>query len=133
VSERMVEAERDAWILLAARWPDRIRDWMPGKLAQLDNPQLVRLYRLASELLETEAVDDPRLRELADLMASMLEQASASGELGPGKAAQDDLSFDLLDAFAVESEPRIERLLDLMRERGWTGWIRPERLPEPPG
>jgi hypothetical protein len=23
-------------------------------------------------------------------------------------------------------------MLELMRERGWTGWIRPERLPEPP-
>jgi hypothetical protein len=36
--------------------------------------------------------------------------------------------FDLLDALAVESEPRVEWLLALMRERGWTGWIRPERL-----
>jgi len=24
-------------------------------------------------------------------------------------------------------------MLDLMRERGWTGWIRPQRLSEPPG
>jgi hypothetical protein len=23
-------------------------------------------------------------------------------------------------------------MLELMRERGWTGWIRPERLAEPP-
>jgi len=45
--------------------------------------------------------------------------------------AQDDLAFDLLDAFAVESDPRAERLQDLMRERGWAGWIRSERLPEP--
>ena len=41
-STRVVEAERDAWILVAARWPDRVREWMPGKLAQLDDPQLVR-------------------------------------------------------------------------------------------
>src|SRR5215468_10185946 len=43
-SERMVQAERDGWILVAARWPDRIREWMPDKLAELDNPQVVRLY-----------------------------------------------------------------------------------------
>ncbi len=43
------------------------------------------------------------------------------------------LHFDLLNGLAVESEPRVERMLDLMRERGWTGWIRPERLAEPPG
>src|SRR5215469_6618600 len=132
-SERMVEAERDAWILVAARWPDRVHEWMPGKLAQLEDPRLVQLYRLGSELLETGAADDPRLRELADIMAGLLEQAAASGEISPGEAAYDDPLFDLLDALAVESEPRVEWLLDLMRERGWTGWIRPERLAKPPG
>ena len=63
-SERIVEGERDGWILLAARWPDQIREWMPGKLAQLEDPRLVRLYRLLSEIFESdEGVDDPRLVE----------------------------------------------------------------------
>ncbi|MBV9445801.1 MAG: MerR family transcriptional regulator [Streptosporangiaceae bacterium] len=133
-SERMVEAERDAWILLAARWPDRIRELMTVKLAQLDDPQLVRLYRLGSELLESDAGDDdPRVQELADMMAGLLERAYASGEISPGEGAHDDLTFDLLDALAIESDPRVERMLDLVRERGWTGWIRPERMAEPPG
>jgi DNA-binding transcriptional MerR regulator len=134
-SERMVEAERDAWILVAARWPDRIREFMPGKLAQLDDPQLVRLYRLGSELLDSDAGDDPRLQEVADIMAGLLEQAYTSGEINLGEVAHDDLPFDLLDALAVESDPRAERLLDLMRERGWASWTRtrPERLAEPPG
>jgi DNA-binding transcriptional MerR regulator len=134
-SARMVEAERDAWILVTARWPDRVREWMPGKLAQLDDPQLVRLYRLGSELLETDAGDDSRLQELADILAGLLEQAYTPGEINPGEAAHDDLPFDLLDALAVESEPRMQRLMDLMRERGWASWTRtrPERLAEPPG
>jgi hypothetical protein len=131
-SERIVEAERDAWILVAARWPDQIREWMPGKFAELEDPQLVRFYRLASEILEADAGDDSRLAEAADIMAGLLEQAYASGEINPGEAAYDDLAFDLLDALFVESTPRAERMLELMRERGWTGWIRPERLAEPP-
>jgi DNA-binding transcriptional MerR regulator len=131
-SERMVESQRDGWILVAARWPDRIREWMPGKFAELDDPRLVRLYRVLSEVLESEAGDDPRLEEAADIMAGLLEQAYASGEINPGGVAHDDLAFDLLDALAVESDPRTERMLDLMRERGWTGWNRPERLAEPP-
>jgi len=128
-SERMVEGERDGWILVAARWPDRIREFMPGKLAQLDDPQLVRLYRVLSEFFESDAGDDPRLEEAADIMAGLAEQAYTSGEV-----AHDDLAFDLLDALAVESDPRAERLLDLMRERGWASWTRtrPERLAEPP-
>jgi DNA-binding transcriptional MerR regulator len=131
-SERMVESQRDGWILVAARWPDRIREWIPGKFAELDDPRLVRLYRVLSEVLESDAGDDPRLEEAADIMAGLLEQAYASGEIMPGGVAHDDLAFDLLDALAVESDPRTERMLDLMRERGWTGWNRPERLAEPP-
>lgn len=132
VSERMVEGERDGWILVAARWPDRIREFMPAKLAQLDDPRLVRLYRVLSEIFDSDADDDPRLEEAADIMADLAEQAYASGEDGLGELAHDDLPFDLLDALAVESDPRVLRLLDLMRERGWAGWTRLERLAEPP-
>jgi DNA-binding transcriptional MerR regulator len=131
-SERIVEGERDGWILVAARWPDRIREVIAGKHAQLDDPQLVRLYRVLSELFESDAADDPLLEEAADIMAGLFEQAYASGELNLGEVAHDDLAYDLLDALAVESDPRTGRMLDLMRERGWAGWIHPERLAEPP-
>jgi hypothetical protein len=131
----MVAAERDGWILVAARWPRYIPEVMPMKFAQLEDPQIIRLYRLASELLETDEVahDDPRPRELADIMAAGMERASASGETLPDEVARDDLSFDLLDALALESDPRVQRLLDLLRERGWARWTRSDRLGEPPG
>jgi hypothetical protein len=128
----MVQAERDGWILVAARWPGRIREWMPGKFASLDDPQVVRLYRVLSEIFEGDAADDPRLEEAADIMASLAEQAYAAGEINPDEIAHDDLPFDLLDDLAVVSDPRAERLQDLMRERGWSGWTRMERLTEPP-
>jgi DNA-binding transcriptional MerR regulator len=128
-SARMVEGERDGWILVAARWPDSIPEVITAKHAQLENPQLVRLYQVLSELLESDVgEDDPRPKEAADIMVDLLERASASGELNFRDVAQDDLAFDLLDALAVELDPRTERVLDLMRERGWTGWNRPERL-----
>jgi hypothetical protein len=131
----VVAAERDAWILVAARWPESIREVMPEKHAQLDDPQLVRLYRLGSETLETDAGDDSRLQEAADILAGLLEQAYTPGEVNPGDVAHDEVPFGLLDALAVESDPRTKRLLDLMRERGWASWTktRPERLAEPPG
>jgi DNA-binding transcriptional MerR regulator len=131
-SERMVTTERDAWILITARWPDRIREWMPGKLAELDDPQLVRFYRLGSELFDSDADDDSRAQELADILAGLLEQAGTAGE-DLGELARDDLPFDLLDALADESDPRMKRFRKLMRERGWASWIRPERVAEPPG
>jgi DNA-binding transcriptional MerR regulator len=131
-SERVVEGERDGWILVAARWPDRIGEIVPAKLAELEDPQLIRLYRVLSELFDSNLADDRLLEEAADIMAGLLERAYASGE-SDLDVAQDDLAFDLLDALAVESDPRAERLMDLMRERGWAGWTRLERLAEPPG
>ncbi|MEU5988635.1 MerR family transcriptional regulator [Spirillospora sp. NPDC047418] len=132
VSERMVEGERDGWILMAARWPDRVREQMPGKFALLRDPRVVRLYRVLSELVEGDASDDPLLVEAADIMAELAEQASAAGEADLGEMADEDLPFDLLEALAVESDPRAVRMVELMRERGWNGWVRTERLQERP-
>lgn len=135
VSERIVAGERDGWILVAARWPEGIREVMAAKHAQLDDPQLVRLYRLLSEILESDvADDDPRLEQAADIMAGLAEQAYTAGGINPGDVAHDELVFDLLDALAVESDPRAQRMLDLMRERGWASWTRtrPQRLAQPP-
>ncbi|MFG2039130.1 MerR family DNA-binding transcriptional regulator [Dactylosporangium sp. NPDC048998] len=132
-SERMVAGERDGWILIAARWPDRIHEWMPRKLAELEDPQMVRLYRLLSDIFDGDlGDDDPRLREAADILAALAEQAYASGDIDVGEGAHDDLPFDLLDALAVESDPRAKRLQELVRERGWARWTRLERLAEPP-
>jgi DNA-binding transcriptional MerR regulator len=132
-SERMLESERDGWILIAARWPDHLPEVMTAKLAQLEDPQLVRLYRVLSELLESDvSEDDPRLKEAVDILVGLLEQADTSGELDFVGVAPDDLAFDLLDALAVEYDPRTQRMVDLLRKRGWTGWNRPERLAEPP-
>ena len=66
-------------------------------------------------------------------MASLLDQAYAAGEPGLGQAEQDGLPSDLLDALAVESDPRAEWMMALLRERGWAGWTRLERLPGAPG
>jgi DNA-binding transcriptional MerR regulator len=132
-SERMVESERDGWILVAARWPDRIHEWMPEKFAQLDDPQVVRLYRVLSQILDGDAADDPLLEEAADILAALAQQAYDSGEISVGEEESDDLPFDLLDALAAEADPRADRLRELMRERGWSGWNRMERLTEPPG
>jgi DNA-binding transcriptional MerR regulator len=128
-SERMVQAERDGWILMAARWPERVVEWMPSKFAQLEDPRIVRLYRVLSEGLEGEGVDEQLLAEAADIMATLSEEAEAAGQLIPPEETQDTLPFDLLDSLAIESDPRAQRMLEMMRERGWASWTRQERLP----
>lgn len=134
VSGPVLEGERDGWILVTARWPDRVREWMPGKLAELEDPRVVRLYRLLSEVFESDTgEDDPRLAEVADIMADLAEHAYNAGQRLPDDVAHDDLPFELLDAYALEADPRARRMVALMRERGWSGWTRMERLPQPAG
>jgi DNA-binding transcriptional MerR regulator len=127
-SERMMAGERDGWILIAARWPDKVLEWVPGKLAQLEDPRVVRLYQVLSELMDSDVADDALQLEAVDIMVELAEQAEAAGELDPHEAGNDDTSFALLDDLADASDKRTERLRELMRERGWDGWTRNQRV-----
>jgi len=131
VSERLVEGERDGWILVAARWPKSVPDVIRSKLAELEDPRMVRLYRVLSQLFESDGTDDSLMVEAADIMAELSEEAYAAGETNPGEGTQDDLP-DLLEGLAVEADPRATRMLELMRERGWASWTRLERVAPPP-
>jgi DNA-binding transcriptional MerR regulator len=127
VTETLVEGERDGWILMAARWPEKIPEFMADKLAQLEDPRTVRLYRLIGELLEVGA-DDERLNAVADLIAEISEQAAERGDLDRQRVEMNDDAFiALVDAFASDAHPLVERLQELMAERGWSGWSRMER------
>lgn len=127
VSDAMVEGERDGWILIAARWPEQIPELMADKVAQLEDPRTVKLYLLIDELVAV-GVDDDRLVAVADLLVEMIEEAEARGELDrQNHEMSDDGFIALLDSFASGSHPVVERLQELMAERGWAGWSRIER------
>jgi hypothetical protein len=68
-------------VVIAARWPDRIREWMPEKVAQLEDPRVVRLCRVLSQVIDGDAPGDPLLEEAADIMAAPAEEAFAAGEV----------------------------------------------------
>ncbi|WP_020141525.1 MerR family transcriptional regulator [Terracoccus sp. 273MFTsu3.1] len=126
--ESVIAPERDAWILMAARWPESMPSVMADKMAQLEDPRVVRLYQLIGRVAENWQ-DEELLRETADLMSELLQQAAASGDLD----RQDDVLPDeayvgLMDSFADASHPVVARLRVLMAERGWTGWTRLEKL-----
>lgn len=127
VPERLVHGERDGWILMAARWPERMHELMADKLAQLEDPRTIRLYGLIGELLEV-GPDEQRLNAVADLIAELSEQAAMRGDLERQRDQMNDDAFvGLVDAFASESHPLVRRLQELMAERGWSGWSRMER------
>lgn len=132
VSERMIDGERDGWILISARWPERIAEIVRTKLAELADPRMVRLYQILTELFESDQMNEPLMAEAADIMAALNEEAyAAQRQASLGDAVDDDMSFDLLEGLALEADPRARRMVELMRERGWDGWVRLERLPTP--
>ena len=118
---------RDAWMLMAARWPEVIPALMADKVAQLANPKIVRLYQLIGRIAENWE-DEELLRETADLISELLEQAADSGELDRQDEYMPDAAFiRLMDSFADASHPAVARLRELIAERGWTGWTRVEK------
>jgi DNA-binding transcriptional MerR regulator len=126
-SEAIIGPERDAWILMAARYPEMIPVLMADKVAQLANPKIVRLYQLIGRIAQNWE-DEELLRESADLMSELLEQAANSGELDRQDEHMPDEAFvRLMDSFADASHPAVARLRELIAERGWTGWTRIEK------
>jgi DNA-binding transcriptional MerR regulator len=133
VPEALVEGERDGWILMAARWPEKIPELMVDKQSQLEDPRTVQLYRLIGDLLEL-GPDEERLNAVADLIAEIAEQAAERGDLDrQSEELNDDAFVALVDSFASDSHPLMRRLQELMAERGWSGWSRMERAADHTG
>lgn len=119
--ERLIEIERDSWILITAQMPDKVAAFMAIKHAQIEHETLRRLYLDVGDLADC-APDDPRLPLLADRVAAFIEAAAAQAEgVEEEQPIGDDL-VALLDAAFVESFPCAPRLLELLEERGWIGW-----------
>ena len=131
--EVMVEMERDAWILIAARMPDKITEYMVVKEAYLDDPLMRRFLRTIGTVLTGDEVSEASLAETADVLVQMAEEASARGELDDQDDELTDKAFvDLLDTVVLAAGPQMvwvrDRLLELMVERGWSGLIKLERV-----
>lgn len=125
--DRMVDAERDAWILVAAQLPEHMGMLMEIKEAQLDDPAVVEMYRDLWDIVDW-TPDDPRLPAVADRLVAIFEASPDSG------GSEDDFPLApelvaLLDRVFIDSVPCASELMRLTEQRGWTGWTRLERVP----
>ncbi|EFL23809.1 MerR family transcriptional regulator [Streptomyces himastatinicus ATCC 53653] len=128
VDERIVEAERDGWIPLAAHSPDRVPEWMARKRQQIADPRFIAFYRTLHQAL-THPDDDPRLTDLADQLATYLTQlADDRGETYVDDADLEPPLVALMDTLAFDTIPPARRLIELLKQRGWTGWTKLQRM-----
>ncbi|RSN16731.1 MerR family transcriptional regulator [Streptomyces sp. WAC 05977] len=133
VDERIVQVERDGWILLAAHSPERIPEWAARKKEQLADPPLIDFYRTLGQALDR-SDDDAELIELADELAvHITRMADERNEAYVGDIDVAPPFAELMDALAFDTAPPARRLIELLRTRGWTGWTKLERVtPAPP-
>lgn len=128
VDERMVQVERDGWIPLVAHAPERVPEWIARKTEQIADSPLIDFYLTVGRALDC-TDNDPKLVELADDLADYL--ARMAEENGEGRV--DDVDFTarfsaLMDELAFDAAPPTRRLVELLNDRGWTGWTKVERL-----
>ncbi|MGO4341181.1 MerR family transcriptional regulator [Pedococcus sp. 2YAF34] len=130
--ERLIEVERDSWILIAAQMPDQVAGLMSIKRQQVEVPEIRELYRDLADMVDV-GPDDPRLPELADRAVAFIEAAAAESEGVEDPFPISDDLVELLDAAFLELVPCAPRLLELLEERGWTGWTMIRRVESPSG
>jgi DNA-binding transcriptional MerR regulator len=131
VSERGIAMEREGWIVVAAKAPERAAEWATLKQQQLEDPQFRRLYVAFDGAFDLDP-DDPRLEALADEVGSFL----ARIETQLGGSTEGEVSehlVELLDGWIVPASPAWARLQQLIEGRGWTGWTQIERAGEHAG
>ncbi|GAB3829122.1 MerR family transcriptional regulator [Kribbella italica] len=126
VDERYVVLERDAWILVAAQAPQLVEAVIARKHEDLRDPDMLRLYRLLSDVSDWPA-DDPRVVEIVDILERRMVRGVGAGEMDGGSV--DDPFVELLDAVMVEASPVARRIVTILERRGWKGWTRIERVP----
>ncbi|WP_405639080.1 MerR family transcriptional regulator [Streptomyces sp. NBC_00019] len=128
VDERIVQVERDGWIPLAARSPERVPEWMARKREQITDPQITDFYLTLSKALDR-TDDDPRLEELADKLATYITQmADDQGEFYVDDTGIESPFAELLDTHVFDTLPPARRLIELLTKRGWTGWTKLKRV-----
>jgi DNA-binding transcriptional MerR regulator len=130
--ERVIELERDSWIIIAAQAPDQVPAMMALKQEQIEDPVVRELY-LAIEKICDCTPDDPRLPVFADRMVEFIEAMGEKAEhMAPESSVDDgwltEEIVDLLDSAFVDSFAAAPRLLELLEERGFTGWTNIQRV-----
>lgn len=106
LSERMIQIERDLWIMIAALSPQSIPEWVATKNAAMDDADFMRIYRTCDQALGWDS-DDPRLVRLAEDIKAWDATRDKPEDAQPGTVM-------LMYAHVGESSPAWRRLETLL-------------------
>ena len=115
VSQRLVQMERDGWILMQSVSPKQAAVWIADKGDALNDPEFRAIY-LEYDAAFDWSPDDPRLRGLVDRGDRWL--ASRSKRLkGEEPSISEQAIAQLIATSAGESSPAWDRLTQIAGER----------------
>jgi len=115
VTSEQMQIERDAWILLAARFPGQAKEWARDKLNALADPEFQAIYRAYYEASGWDPAD-PRLDEIADAIVNFAERHRADLERQQGgPPPEDPVAMALVLSRTAAMPPSWERLDELCR------------------
>jgi DNA-binding transcriptional MerR regulator len=126
IDDRIIGLERDGWIMIAAQVPGEIEEMLTQKHAELEDPDMVQLYRMLGDAMDWRS-DDPRAADIADLLERLMHSAIASGTAEADDGLSDGF-VELLDASTLASAPIAPAVLAILNDRGWQGWTRIQPL-----
>ncbi len=125
VPELMIEGERDAWILVAAHSPERMPTWIALKREQIEDPEVVELYRRLRRG-DRLAARRPAASRVCRLAGRLHLQGRAAGTEYDSDDVMAVELVELIDSIFVDAVPAARRLMQLLEERGWSGWTQLE-------
>ena len=115
VSQRTVQMERDAWILMQSVSPQRAAKWIADKHEAISDPEFQALY-LEYDAAFVWSPDDRRLDALADRTRRWIASRHEGFE-GGRRSAQDVALARLMAATPGASSPAWDRLTEIAQER----------------
>ncbi len=115
VSQRVVQMERDIWILLQSVAPKQAAIWIADKRDAIGDPEFGAIY-LEYDAAFDWSPDDPRLYELADRTSRWFASRHYRFEGGEGPA-MDPAVAQLVATSADVSSPAWDRLAEIARAR----------------
>jgi DNA-binding transcriptional MerR regulator len=115
VSQRLVQMERDGWILMQSVSPKAAALWIADKRDLIGDPEFRAIY-LEYDAAFDWSPDDPRLYALVD--RAELWMASRSARLkGEERSIQDPTIAQLVAGWVAASSPAWDRLTEIAKER----------------
>lgn len=116
VSERLIQMERDGWILMQSVLPKEAAEWLADKRDAIGDPEFRAIY-LEYDAAFDWSPDDPRLYPLADRTGQWLVNRSRR-RVGRRRPTPSQAITQLVAESGGVSSPAWDRLTDIAQQQG---------------